>query len=75
MKKRSDDMQPGREYIYGIKLRREIRLIKSTTADVQRLLASCPNAIITRMKDEQAAEKWLKRNSRGYRRVVKMTDS
>ena len=68
-------MQSGREYIYGIKLRREIRLIKGTTADVQRLLASCPNAIITRLKDEQAAEKWLKRNQRGHRRVVKMTDS
>ena len=48
-------MQPGREYIYGIKLRREIRLIKGTTADVQRLLASCPHAIITRLKDVQAA--------------------
>ena len=65
-------MQPGREYIYGIKLRREIR---GTTADVQRLLASCPNAIITRLKDEQAAEKWLRRNQRGHRRVVKMTES
>ena len=52
-------MQPGRECIYGIKLRREIRLIRGTTADVQRLLASCPNAIIVKLKDEQAASKWL----------------
>ena len=39
-------MQPGREYIYGIKLRREIRLIKGTTADVQRLLASRTRSLL-----------------------------
>ena len=58
-------MQHGRECIYGIKLRREIRLIRGTTADVQRILASCPNAIIVRLKDEQAASKWLEAKSAG----------
>ena len=65
-------MQHGRESIYGIKLRREIRLIRGTTADIQRILASCPNAIIVRLKDEQAASKWLKRNQRGHRKVIEL---
>lgn len=67
-------MPHGRESIYGIKLRREIRLIRGTTADIQRILASCPNAIIVRLKDEQAAGKWLKRNQRGHRKVVELEE-
>lgn len=67
-------MQHGRESIYGIKLRREIRLIRGTTADIHRILASCPNAIIVRLKDEQAASKWLKRNQRGHRKVIELED-
>ena len=67
-------MQHGRESIYGIKLRREIRLIRGTTEDIQRILASCPNAIIVRLKDEQAASKWLKRNQRGPRKVIELED-
>lgn len=68
-------MQPARENIYGIKLRREIRLMRGTTADIQRLLASCPNAIIIRLKDERSASKWLKRNQRGHKRVVTIPES